>query len=211
MENGCVSDMLEPVLAASLASGRYGRERGAAGLRLRIVSGRALVQVMARGRSDDALKQAVRSKYTLDLPDKSMLVRGPRLSLLWAGYRTWMAMANEAEIANLESVVRDDIGAFASVSDQSDGRLLVELNGPRVREALAKLVPVDLHPRAFRPGDTALTLFGHIAGQITQVDPAPTYELMVFRGYADSFLHDITACGAEFGIDAVAGRGDFRT
>ena len=197
--------MLEPVLAASLAAGRYGREEGAAGLRLRIVSGRALVQVMARGPSDDSLKHAVRSKYTLDLPDKPMLVRGPRLSFLWTGYRTWMAMANEAETPDLEAVVRHDIGALASVSDQSDGRLLVELSGPDVREALAKLVPIDLHARAFCVGDTALTLFGHIAGQITQVDPAPTYELMVFRGYGGSFLHDLTACGAEFGIEAIAG------
>ena len=203
-------EMLEPVLAALLASGRYGREQGTAGLRLRIVSGRAQVQVMARGHSDDALKHAVRSKYTLDLPDKPTLVRSPGVSFLWTGYRTWMAMANEADIPDLESVVRHDIGVLASISDQSDGRLLVELSGAQVREALAKLVPVDLHPRAFRPGDTALTLFGHVAGQITQVDSAPAYELMMFRGYADSFLHDLTECGAEFGIDVIAETGSFR-
>ena len=69
---------------------------------------------------------------------------------------------------------------------------------------LAKLAPIDLHPRAFRPGDTAMTLFGHIAGQITQIDSAPTYELMVFRGFAESFLQELKTYGAEFGIDVSA-------
>ena len=69
---------------------------------------------------------------------------------------------------------------------------------------LAKLAPIDLHPRVFRPDDTAMTLFGHIAGQITQIDSAPTYELMVFRGFAESFLPDLKTYGAQFGVDVSA-------
>ena len=35
----------------------------------------------------------------------------------------------------------------AAVSDQSDARLVLRVSGPRVRDVLAKGVPVDLHPR----------------------------------------------------------------
>ena len=197
-------ETLDPVAAAVLPSGRYGRDDGAAGVRLRIVSGRALVQVMARGHDDDAIESAVREKYGIALPQEPVMARGPRLSFLWAGHRTWIAMADERDAADLESVLRDDLGPLASVSDQSDSRLLVELSGGKARELLAKLVPVDLHPRAFRPDDTAMTLFGHIAGQITQIDAAPTYELMVFRGFAESFLQDVMAYGAQYGVDVGA-------
>ena len=41
-------------------------------------------------------------------------------------------------------------------SDQSDSRLVLRLSGPRVRDVLAKGVPVDLHPKAFKPGDVAM-------------------------------------------------------
>ncbi len=193
--------ILKPVAAAFLPPGRYGREDGVAGMRLRVLSGRALVQVMARGRNDDALREAVRSKYGIALPEKPVLARGPKLSLLWAGHRTWMAMADEADIVHLESVLRGDLGSLVSISDQTDGRLLVELRGPKARDMLAKLAPIDLHPRAFRPDDTAMTLFGHIAGQIIQIDSVPTFELLVFRGFAESLLHDVKIAGAEFGVE----------
>jgi sarcosine oxidase subunit gamma len=196
-----VPDTLEAVAAAHLRPGRHGREEGAAGLRLRILSGRALVQVMARRGKDAALKDAVRSKYGVALPDKPVMARGQTMSFLWAGHHNWMAMADETRAVDLESTLRADLGSLASLSDQSDSRLLVALSGPKVRDTLANLVPIDLHPRAFRPGDTAMTLFGHVAGQITQVDPAPIFELMVLRGFADSFLHDVEAAGAKFGID----------
>jgi methylglutamate dehydrogenase subunit D len=198
-----VPETLDPVAAAVLPSGRYGRDDCAAGVRLRIVFDRALVQVMARGH-DDAIESAVREKYGIALPKKSVVARGPWLSFLWAGHRTWIAMADERDAADLESVLRADLGPLASVVDQSDSRLLVELSGGKARELLAKLVPVDLHPRAFRTDDTAMTLVGHIAGQISQIDAAPTYELMVFRGFAESFLQDVMAYGAQYGIDVGA-------
>ena len=49
-----------------------------------------------------------------------------------------------------------------------------------------------------------MTLFGHIAGQITQIDAAPIYGLMVFRGFAESFLQDVMAYGAQYGVDVGA-------
>jgi len=48
---------------------------------------------------------------------------------------------------------------IASISDQSDSRLIIRISGPKVREALAK-VPVDLHPGTLGPGlFTIMALF----------------------------------------------------
>jgi sarcosine oxidase subunit gamma len=203
MESAFVSETLHPMPAAFLSPGRYGWRDGAAGVRLRILSARALIQVMARGSNDDAIRAAVSLKYQVVLPETPVLARGPRLSFLWAGHRTWMAIADEADFPDLESVLRNDLGLLASTCDQSDGRVIVELSGPHARDTLAKLVMVDLHPRAFRPDDTAMTLLGHISGQITQIDAGPIFEVMIPRGFAETFLHDLTEAGAEFGVEFV--------
>jgi sarcosine oxidase subunit gamma len=79
--------------------------------------------------------------------------------------------------------------------------VVLRLSGPRSRDVLAAVVPIDLHPRAFRPGDTAMTLAGHIAVQIRLVDD--DFELMAFRGYAGSLFQTVLHAGLEFGVDVL--------
>ena len=88
---------------------------------------------------------------------------------------------------------------LAAVCEQSDGRVVIEIGGPRSRAVLAKGLPIDLHPRAFAPGDVALTAASHIAVQLWQVDAAPTYRLAVPRSLAASFRCWLGESAAEFG------------
>lgn len=44
---------------------------------------------------------------------------------------------------------------LASIFDQSGGRTVLRLSGPRARDVLAKGLPIDLHSRAFGPGSAA--------------------------------------------------------
>ena len=60
-------------------------------------------------------------------------------------------------------------------------------------------MPIDLHPRAFRAGDAAVTTVAHIGAQIWQVDETPTYELIVSRSFAAGFWEWLTDAAAEFG------------
>jgi len=193
-----------PELAATAAvdfsRGRHGLADGPAGIKLRLTVSRALVSVIARKGKAQSLTSAVKQAFGIDLPDKPQLARGKSVSFLWSGHQHWLAVADEDD---LMSKLTRELAGLASLSDQSDSRVIVGLSGVAARQTLAKLVPIDLHPRAFRPNDTALTLFGHIAGQITQIDDAPTYELMAPRSFADSFVHDVLAAGAEFGVDVV--------
>ena len=64
-------------------------------------------------------------------------------------------------------------------------------------------MPIDLHPRAFKPGDTAVTCVAHIGVQLWQIDDAPTYEFAVARSLAQSFWHWLEASAAEYGLDLV--------
>ena len=87
------------------------------------------------------------------------------------------------------------------MTDQSDARLVLLLSGPRVRDVLAKGVPVDLHPKAFKPGDVANTIVAHIGVQIDMLDDAPIYQLTAPRSTAGSFWSWLTASAAEFGYE----------
>jgi heterotetrameric sarcosine oxidase gamma subunit len=93
---------------------------------------------------------------------------------------------------------------LASVSDQSDGRVVVRVSGPHARDMLAKGVMVDLHPRAFRPGDVAVTSVAYIGAHLWQLDDTQTYELAVYRSFGVSFWRWLLEAGAEFGVTATS-------
>jgi len=109
-------------------------------------------------------------------------------------------MAEGTDGAAFEARLRAALAGLASVSDQSDGRVVVRVGGPRARDTLAKGLPIDLHPRAFKPGDAAVSVVAHIAVHLWQIDPAPTYELAVPRSFAASFCDWLAAAAAEFRV-----------
>jgi len=120
------------------------------------------------------------------------------------GQGQWIASAEGAEAAGFAAKLRARIGPFAAVTDQSDARLVLRLGGPRVREVLAKGIPVDLHARVFKPDDVATTLAAYVGVQIDMLDDAPTYQLATPRSTAASFWSWLSASAAEFGYDVVA-------
>jgi methylglutamate dehydrogenase subunit D len=98
----------------------------------------------------------------------------------------------------------DELAGLASVCDQSDSYTLIRVSGTRAREALAKGLMIDLHPRTFRSGDAALTAVAHIAVYFWQLDPAPTYEFAASRSAAADFWRGLVEAGNEYGVAIVA-------
>lgn len=130
-------------------------------------------------------------------PRPKRVVSGP-LSLLGIGPRTWLAVSEEA--GDLASRLRGMFGPTAAVADQSDGYAVLRVCGPKARAVFAKGLSVDLHPRAFGPGDVAATTCSHIGVTVWQVDEAPTYDLALFRSYAASFSHWLASSAEEYGL-----------
>ena len=106
-------------------------------------------------------------------------------------------------ISRLDLVAK--LKGFASVSDQSDGRAVVRLAGPRVRDVLAKGLPIDLHPTVFGAGSAATSVIALMGVTLWQVDDAPTYDIAVFRSLAGSFWKWLTDSAAEFGYEVTFG------
>ena len=151
----------------------------------------------ARGKKD-AMRETIRAAYSVDLPDRAARVEGKGIAFVWAGPDHWLAVAEREQNRDLEVELKAKLAGIASVVDQSDGRVVVRISGARARDVLAKGVPIDLHPRAFRPGDVAITHASHIGVILWQTDDAPTYEAALFRSYADSFAHWLFESAAEY-------------
>jgi sarcosine oxidase subunit gamma len=187
-----------PALAGIARAGRHGARAGAAGLILQERDGLRIVSLAARRGQAGALADAVRARWGIDLPLSPRFVAGAGVAFVWSGAEQWLAVA---QAGDLEAALRAAAGSLASITAQGDGRVVLRLSGPAVRDVLAAVVPIDLHPRVFRPGDTAMTLAGHIAVQIRLVED--DFELMAFRGYAGTLFQTVLHAGQTVGVDVL--------
>ena len=147
-----------------LLPGTRGARTDAPGVVVALRPDLALAFVMARKGKAADLRQRVQDRFGLTLPttaqraEKSGGLGLDSLSFIWAGPGRWLARTPTQTATSLEAMLRQELSGLASVVNQTDGRCVFRVSGPRSRDALAQGVPVDVDPRVFGPGDTALTL-----------------------------------------------------
>ena len=181
--------------------GHIGKAARSPGLLIEERRDLGLATVMARRGQIAVLGCTLRRAYGIEPPSAPRYVPGDTLALAWTGPEHWLAVSDLLPNGNLEAELKDRLKGLASVSDQSSGRTVLRLSGPRVRAVLAKGVPLDLHPRAFSPGDAAVTAVAGIGVQLWQLDGEPTYELAIPRSVAASLGRWLSASAAEFGME----------
>lgn len=182
--------------------GRRGRQSEAAGVTACELEPRAIVSIIARNAVYDALAATVRSKLATELPLAPRRTAGRDVALVWSGPARWLAMSSLSPPVAFSSFTGALVG-IASIIDQSHALALLRLEGPRARDALAKGFPIDLHPRAFEPGQTAVTSVGHIPAQIWQASSG-VYEIAVARSLARSFWRWLEASSVDYGLEVRA-------
>ncbi len=183
-----------------LVPGHYGAEGDARGVTITERTELALASVMARNGKTLELAARIKERFAADLPMTPRRVADGQIHFIWAGPGRWLAAAPNQPPSTFESNLREALSGLASVTSQSDGRAIIRVSGPKAREALAKGVPLDLDPRTFGPGDTAMTVVAHINVHLWQSDIAPAYDFAVFRSFAGSFCEWLFDASAEFGV-----------
>lgn len=125
-----------------------------------------------------------------------------KTQVCWNGPNSWMIVCSDVEAGRapgeLFTALQDAIGDLGAVVDQSHGRCGLRLSGLHARKVMAKNTAIDLHPRAFGPGQCAMTSVAHMNATVIQVDDSPTYDLFVIRSLARSFAHAIEHACHEF-------------
>jgi sarcosine oxidase subunit gamma len=184
--------------------GRHGKREGAPGVTIAERVGLGLATVAARKGEARALQDRVREAYGVDLPQGSRVVEGREVSFVGYGPGQWLAISEALANEALARDLAERLKGLASISDQSSGRTVIRISGPRAREVLAKGLPIDLDPRAFPLGSAATSTISLMGVQLWQADDTRSYDIAVFRSLSESFWRWLTAAAAEFGYEVVA-------
>lgn len=171
-------------LANVAKPGRFGADKGFPGIALSVVHPLSIVMVIARKGKAKALKQALRECESVDV--------------LWTGPDQYFVQAVNMTEGMLHASLKENLDSIASVSDQSHGRVVLRIVGPKARAILAKGTPIDLHPAEFPEGKSAVTQMAHVSVHLTRTGQ-DEFMLSVFRGFSESFWEWLTSQAAEFG------------
>jgi len=160
-------------------------------------SKRQVASVIARSPMAD-LAARLDSTFGLKLVAGTKTSSAGGLTFVGTGPRAWLALTESPD--NLAGSLRKALGETAAVADQSSGYTVFCISGPKARATFEKGLGVDLHPRAFQPGDAASTSCAHLNVVIWQIDAQPIYELAVARSFAGAFCHWLSESAAEYGL-----------
>jgi heterotetrameric sarcosine oxidase gamma subunit len=164
--------------------------------------GLGLATILVKKGKRAALERHIHEHFRLELPQGPRRTAAGNVALAGTGPGAWLATHERGGNAFAASLTKA-IGDLAAVSDQSDGYAVLRLSGLRVRDTLAKLVPIDVHPCVFKVGDVATTVAAHIGATLWRLedgpDGSPVFEISIFRSFAGSFWHMLSDSAAEFG------------
>jgi sarcosine oxidase subunit gamma len=165
--------------------GRFGASRGTAGVTLTVRHPLSIVTVIARAGQGEATAAALAGHQSQ-----------------WAGPDQYFVLAEGRGEGALYRELKARLAGIASVTDQSHGRVVIRIAGPKARAVLAKGTPVDLHPGEFPVGKSALTQMAHVGVHLTRTGE-DSYDLSVFRGFSESFWEWLTEQAEEFGYQVL--------
>ncbi|MGE0007281.1 MAG: sarcosine oxidase subunit gamma [Parvibaculaceae bacterium] len=189
-------------LADVAVQGRFGADRGVPGVTLSVRHPMSIVTVIARKGRLAALGETLAAAYGCALPGVGQSTGTAALSFHWCGAEQYYAIAEGRSEGELYRDLKARLEGLASCSDQSHGRVILRVAGPKARALLAKGTPVDLHPSVFGPGRSAVTQMAHVGVHLAQVGE-DAFELSVFRGFSENFWEWLTEQAEEYGYQVI--------
>jgi len=186
-----------------LAPGRFGNAAGEPGVHVAERADLGLASIEMRKGQMEALTAAVRGAFGVALPTEPAIVSGPDVSFVGTGPGQWLAISERHANEHLAVSLAASLQGLASITDQSSGRGVLRLSGPRVRDVLAKGLPIDLDPRAFPAGSAATSTLSHMGVVVWRAHEADGFDIALFRSVAESFWRWLSASAAEYGYEVV--------
>jgi sarcosine oxidase subunit gamma len=144
----------------------------------------------------------VKNATGVDLPVVANTVaQAGDVRILWLGPNEWWVVGTDARRQSLIDGLRQAFaGQHTNVTDVSESRTVITMSGPASRDVLARGISLDLHPRAFGPGQCAQTSLSRANVLLHQTDNAPTYEIYVLKSFSDYLWRWIGLIAEDFGM-----------
>lgn len=149
------------------------------------------------------LGAAIRDVLDLELPTAvGETASDAETGAMWLGPDEWLLTLPDEDASALITRLAVTLdGTHHQLVDVSDQMAVIELSGEKARDLLAKLMVIDLHPRAFPEGQAVATILGH-AGVWLWLDTGGTFRIHVRRSYADYVWCLLAEAGREWGLPA---------
>ncbi len=161
--------------------------------------GLAMVQVSAWAPTAEAAGVLVARSVGLRPPvEPNSVAASGQTRILWLGPHRWLiAMPREPARdlhSELAALLPPDV---AAVVDLGAGRRVFAVSGARVRDVLAKELPIDLHPARFPPGRCVQSSMAHV-GVLVHALEHGRFEIFVYRAFAQYLREMLTDAALEF-------------
>nr|WP_249780180.1 sarcosine oxidase subunit gamma family protein [Bradyrhizobium sp. dw_411] len=163
---------------------------------------------MSRG-DNAALAARIHDAFGIVLPSGPQRVSNGVEAFIGVGPGVWLAVFEKAG-PQRASKLAASLAGLASVADQTSAYAVLRITGEAAREVLSRGAFIDFDPSVFGPGSAAVTTISHIGVSIWRIDDAPTFEVALFRSYADSFWHWLTTTCTALGVGLVRHGGSAR-
>ena len=134
-----------------------------------------------------------------ELPTANRLTSNLVLSVRLLAPGVWQIVGDAFATIQAETL-RSALGGFATVVDLSHARTAITVCGVAAQRTLAKFCGLDLDLEQFPVNSATNTRFGHLGMTLARTDDANSFELLVFRGYAEHVFEQLIEAGAEFGL-----------
>jgi methylglutamate dehydrogenase subunit D len=171
-----------------------------AGVIAQVRQGLGIAKILARKNQAAALAQGVQAHFNCALPTSPRRTCGNDIAVMGIGPGSWLAMRENGG-NDFAGSLKPILGSFAAISAQSDAYGVYRLMGPNLRAALSKLLPIDIHDRAFKVGDVAETIAGHVGilvWRLEDIAGSPVFDIAVARSFSVSLRHALNQSAAEF-------------
>ncbi len=155
---------------------------------LRLVEDPFLSHINIRGKADNPeFMRATTEVLGVALPTQAnTALITARMTVIWYGPSEWLVLTATDHGAELCTALREALNdTHALVCDVSGGNTVIDISGSKARDLLKKATTIDVHPTAFKTGDSALTTFAHAGAALYQYDDAPGFRIIIRRSFAN--------------------------
>ncbi len=160
------------------------------------VRGKSFCQLMARRGKADELAQRMGISTA---PGQSTVTEAYTALPLSPGQ--WLMIGDGGRDGEFTQTITGQAGDAGYASEQSHARTLLRIQGLLAYDVLAKGVRLDLDPLHVPVGFVAQTVAAQVGLTLHKVDDQPTFDLIVYAGFAESFWHWLVDASEEYTVD----------
>ncbi|HYG86826.1 MAG TPA: sarcosine oxidase subunit gamma family protein [Azospirillum sp.] len=139
-------------------------------------------RIALRGRPDDRVFLDAASSVLSAAPpvEPNTAVLGP-VGIFWLQPTFWLVECELDEVEDLTARLRAAVAERGAAVEVSDTRLSYTVQGPEALTFLNKGCSLDLHPRVFPVGRSALCAFAQLHALLVKTNDAPIFHLTIPR------------------------------